>query len=90
MYFYKYCIEYYQKAVVEDRKEFKDVYRTMEKTARQIAVAFLMFIITSVILLAQLEWVFIKTVLKGGIVAVIAIPILNSHYGDTKKFKFSS
>ena len=34
MYFYKYCIEYYKKAVIEDRKEFKEVYRTMEKSAR--------------------------------------------------------
>ena len=49
----------YTKAVVEDRKEYKIIYRDMNKKSRKIAAAFVIFLMISFTLLCVEEDMFL-------------------------------
>ena len=52
-------------------------------------MAFVLFIIVSLVCVCEDEIGFLSCVLKGGVVAAIIIPLANNKYGDTAKYKFS-
>ena len=57
--------------------------------SRRVAIAALMFLSCSVGILCAFEEHFLRALLKGGMLAVIVIPLANSYYGDQNRFKFS-
>ena len=87
-FFYDYCYYYRQKAIVEDRKEFKAAYRSIEKESRKIVAAFLIFLGITVCIVFTLEESFIRCFWKGAPAVMVMVPVLNNHYGDKKRFKF--
>ena len=89
MFFYQYNFVYYKKAITEDNKIYKSDYQQMQKISRKIALLFLFYMIITLCLLCHDEHVFLTAVFKGLMVAGIVIPIMNNHYGDKSKFKFS-
>ena len=80
---------YYKKGVLEDKKEYKIIYRDMKKKSRRIVGAFVLFCLITLALICSVEESFIRCALKGGAMCSIIIPLLNNHYGDKKRFKFS-
>ena len=80
---------YYKKAFIEDKKEFKVIYRDMNKKSRKIVGAFIIFCIISLTLLCAEEDMFLACIFKGLIFAGCVIPPANMYYGDTKRFKFT-
>ena len=88
MFIYQYYT-YYRKAIVEDKKEFKMIYRDMNKKIRKIVGAFIIFLLITICLLCSVEEQFIKCALKGAALCAVVIPIMNGIYSDKKRFKFS-
>ena len=88
MYFYKYLFVYYRKAVIEDKKEFKVIYREINKKSRRIASALILYLLITLSLIFTVEEAFLRCVMKGFMVAIVVIPIANNHYGDEKRYKF--
>ena len=80
---------FYQKGVVEDKKEYKILYRDMNKKSRKIVGAFIIFVMITICLLCSIEQEFLRCVMKGLVLCAAVIPIMNGYYGDKKRFKFS-
>ena len=80
---------YYQKAVNEDKKEYKILYRDMGKKSRRIVGAFIIFILITLALICSVEEEFIRCAIKGAVLCSVIIPIMNNYYGNEKRFKFS-
>ena len=89
LYFYNLRVFRY-KAVVEDRKEYKESYRWMDKNQRPLVLFLIMFLIVSFILVNEFGWEFAWFVAKGSIPFAIAAPIMHRYYGNEKRFKFSA
>ena len=60
----------------------------MRKSSRRIVIALIFFLIATVILLFTIEKPFLKCIGKGFFAAIIIIPLMNNHYGDTRRYKF--
>ena len=89
MFFYEYNFVYYKKGVLEDKANFKMVYRDMRKVSRKIAVGFLLFAVVTVCLIYELHDEFSDCLMRGCVVAVPAIYFMNKKYGDKSRFRFS-
>ena len=89
LYFYNLHFVYKQKALVEDRKEYKEAYRFMDKNQRPLVIFLIMFLIVSFILLNEFGWDFVWVLAKGAVPMCILAPIAHNHWGNSKRFKFS-
>ena len=88
MYFYKYLFVYYRKAVLEDKKEYKIIYREINKKSRRIVTALILYFMITLCLIFTVEEAFLRCTMKGLMVAIVVIPIVNNHYSDEKRYKF--
>lgn len=86
---YQYCFVYYKKAVIDDDKAAKMIYRDLNKKSRRIVGAFILYLIITLSLIFAEEEAFLRCVWKGAVLAAIIIPSMNSYYGDKKRFKFT-
>ena len=74
--------------MVNKDKSYLQAYFELEKVARQIAVGFIIFL-TATLSFAVAEYeLFYESILKGGVVALLAVPIAHWHYGDEFNYKF--
>ena len=89
MFLYQYNFVYYQKAVKEDDKMYKAAYQKMRHSVRRIVLALLMFCGMTLTLICTIEQEFFICAGKGILCALVIIPLLNSYYGNEKRFKFS-
>lgn len=79
LFFYHYN-NYHHLGVTLNQKSFKLAYDDMEKHARRISVAFLMYLATTYILLVIITESFLDCAVKGALVCGVLLPIINSHY----------
>ena len=77
MFYYQYNFVYYKKSEIEDDKSFKVVYREMAKMSRKIAIFFCFFAVVTGCLLYEIEHQFLECLCKGGVLALIVIPLMN-------------
>ena len=89
MFGYQYNFVVYPKSQIEDNASYKETYVAMRKASRQIAIGFLFFLIISFTLYFEMKSEFLYVVVKGGALAAIVIPALNSYYGNENRFKFT-
>ena len=89
MFLYNYFY-YYHMAYRRGNMEYMIAYKDLDRHARRIVVAFIMFIcITVSICVIDFE-AFCDVIIKGLLVNLIIIPALCWHYGDEKKYKFKN
>ena len=87
MFFYDYRM-YYHRGVTCKDKSYKLVFDEMDKHARRIALAMIMYIMTTYILMVVITETFIDCAVKGCLLCAIVIPIVNSHYSNPDKYDF--
>ena len=77
---------YYQQGVRNNIRSYKLVYDDMDKRARQIVLAFLMFLgFTFVILKLSFDG-FYECLVRGLALSVIVLPLAHRHYSQPHKY----
>ena len=56
------------------------VYRQLDKIARRVAIAVILYILTTYVLLVVEPYNFMECVSKGAVLSSIILPLANSHY----------
>ena len=87
--FFKDYRKYYRLGVIEGKKGSYLLYQDLDKRARKIALAFLMFLGMTYCFVFVNQHKFIQILLRGGLIAVAVIPALNKKYGNSDRYAFS-
>ena len=82
LYFYTLYFIYKPKAVDQNRPEYQQVYRFMDKNKRPLVIFLLMFLLVTFILLNEFEWQFVIIIGKGCCVLAVVGPLLHAYFGD--------
>ena len=79
--FYYHYFSYYHKGFRLSQRSFELAYRDLDKIARSISVCFLLYLISSyiVIVIADTKE-FLDCFVRGSIFCAVVLPVINSHF----------
>ena len=89
LYFYTLYFVYKPKVMIEDKAEFKQVYVYMEKNARPMAILLLMYLVPSFVIINEFPEDCLRLLGKGALLCAIVGPLMDYHYGDKRRYRFS-
>lgn len=65
-------------------------YEDLERKARRISIAFIMYFILSYILLVIFTSGFLDCVARGALLSAIVFPLSNAHFSQKEKYRFKT